>query len=248
MKKFLLLLVLMVPMLAVTGCGGDALKDEPVSEKSDVEVNLDYTFFESGSMSRSAEATYQEFYDNYVKTKLIAPKSYELTFKTEGGAIAQTVSGVWNGTSVLLKEGQYNVTGKSYHANYTSQNNGIRYVCDSLYLSFEEPISISKETKTLVLKAKYDCYLLLFKEENIKSIQSTFGVDPQKAGAVYYLFVNADTYKWMNDTVKLSIIIYKKDGTRINQTIGNMGFEVGKYYFFDDMTNSFDIDPMPNGN
>lgn len=248
MKKLLLALALMVPMLAFTGCGGENRQDEPVAPKAEVKVGLDYAFLESGSMSRSGETAYQEFYNNYVKTKQIAPKSYELTFKTEDGTIAQTVSGPWIGSSVVLKEGNYTVTGNSYHSNFRSDNKSVRYVCDSLYLSFEEPVSITKETVKLVLKAQYDCYLLLFNEANIKTIQTTFGVNPQKAGSVYYLFVNADTYKWMDLNYSLSIIINKKDGTRIDLSIGGMGFEVGKYYFFNDMTNSFDIDPMPNGN
>lgn len=249
MKKFLLALVLIVPMLAFTGCGGDDdTMIESAPDKTVVEVNLDYAFFESGSMSRNSETVYQEFYDNYVITKQIAPKSYELSFKTENGLVAQTVTGPWGGSSVALKEGQYTVAGKSYHSNYMSENYGVRYVSDSLYLSFDEPVFIAKGMRKLVLKAHYDCYLLLFNGENIRSMQSSFGVEPKMAGNIYYLFVNADTYKWMNTTQKLSIIINKIDGTRVDLTIGEMGLENGKYYFFNDMTNSFDIDPMPNGN
>lgn len=248
MKKLFFTLALIVPMLSFTGCGSGQQQDEPEPQKAEVNIKLDYTFYESGSMSRSGESAYQEFYNNYVKSKKIAPKHYNLTFKTEDGTVAQKVSGPWSGKSITLKEGKYVVSGNSYHTNYNSDRGGERYVCDSLYLTFDEPVSITKTTNSLTLTANYDCYLLLFNAATIKTIRSTFSVDPQKAGGVYYLFVNADTYNWMGSPSKLSIIVYKTDGTRVDMTIGGMGFEKGKYYFFDDMTNSFNIDPMPNGN
>lgn len=246
MKKFLLMLALIVPMIAFTSCGGD--NDDPQPQKTDVEVNLDYTFVESGNMSRSGETSYQQFFENYIKTKRLAPKGYSLSFNNEDGIEVQTVSGPWGGASIKLREGTYQVSGTSFPTTYSKETGYYKYTSDSLYLNFSESVNISKTTKQITLLAKYDCYLLLFNADNIEQIQSTFAVAPQKAGNVYYLFVNAGTYSYMGNQEVLSIIITRKDGTRIRTKIGGLGFEKGKYYFFDDITNSFNIEPMPNGN
>ena len=45
-----------------------------------------------------------------------------------------------------------------------------------------------------------------------------------------------------------SITINRNDGSPIDINICNLNFDLGKYYYFNDMTNSFDIPPMESGN
>ena len=61
--------------------------DEP---KEEVEFKLDYTFAESGDMTRATgEEVYTTFYDKYIKTKVLTPRNYTLTFsdKVTGSSV-----------------------------------------------------------------------------------------------------------------------------------------------------------------
>lgn len=58
----------MMTTLAITGCSNEE-QDNLVPEE--VTVNIDYDFWESGSMSRSGVDLYTNFYNKYVKTKVI---------------------------------------------------------------------------------------------------------------------------------------------------------------------------------
>ncbi len=252
MKKLIVMMMLAVVMAAsMTSCSSQT--DEPTTPTpEEVSVKLDYAFFEQGSMSRSGESVYESFYNDYVKTKILAPYSYYLTFRVEDDVRA-TMQGPWGGAGIRLKEGNYKVVGSSTPKIYSSSH-GAEDICDSLYIHFDEPVSITKTTEKITLSAKYDCYLLLFNANNIKSITASFG-DKKLAqvGNVYYLFVRKDCYTTQGSfgpyNTALYLDIVKKDGTKIdNLKIGEQGFEKGKYYYFNDMTNSFDIDPMVNGN
>lgn len=220
--------------------------DELIQDVKDVEVKLDYAFFDSGSMMRNGESVYISFYNDFVKTKKLAPKSYSINFLKNSTSIA-TVEGIWGNKSVNIKEGEYIVSGVS-KPQLNSSLYGGKLVSDSLYLIFNENVSITPETQNLTLQAKYDCYLLLFSSENIQEITDSFTKKTLPlAGSYYYLFVQGDSYV-NGGTSYLSLEIKHKDGTRLSMRIGDMNFKKGMYYYFNDMTNSFDIEPMPNGN
>lgn len=249
MKK-LIVMMSAVMAAAIVSCSSEI--DCLIPSLEEVSVKLDYAFFEQGSMSRSGESVYESFYNDYVKTKILAPYSYELTFMVEDKVIA-SMKGPWGGAGIRLKEGDYKIVGSSIPKIYSSYQ-GAEDICDSLYLNFNEHVSITKVTEKITLTAKYDCYLLLFNADNIKSITASFG-DKKLAqiGNVYYLFVRKDYYTTQGSygpyNTELCLDIVKKDGTKIdNLEIGKQGFEKGKYYYFNDMTNSFDIDPMVDGN
>lgn len=249
MKKLLLMLALVVSALTFTGCSSDnnTAQEEPTLPKSEVSISLDYSFVESGNMSRSGETVYQEFFDNYIKTKQLAPKNYSLTFVTEEGKQAQSVTGPWTGKSFKLREGTYKVKGYS-HPFFEDSNPYFNTASDSLFLNFDETVNISKTTSKLTLSAQYDCFLLLFSADNISQIIASFNNQPQKVGNVYCYFVNTASYNYGGTSSSLYLTILRKDGTKVVAQIGGLGFEKGKYYYFDDLTNTFNIDPMPNGN
>lgn len=246
MKKLILFMMLAVAMVAsFTSCSSKG--DEPTPPPQEVDVKLDYAFFEQGSMSRSGESVYESFYNDYIKTKILAPYSYRLIFYVEDDVMAD-MEGPWSGAGIRLKEGNYKVQGYSNPKIHSNDASG-EYVCDSLFLDFNEPVSITKTTEKVTLSAKYNCFLLLFNAENIKSITASFGNKKlAQAGNVYYLFVRQNYYVTSSYTTWLSLNIVKKDGTKISYSLKGNDFEKGKYYYFNDMTNSFDIDPMVNGN
>lgn len=208
----------------------------------EVTVKLDYSFFEQGSMSRSAELSYQTFYDNYIKTNVLAPETYNLTFSQSSSAV-QKINGRWDSADgIKLLEGTYLVNGISRPADY--------YFSNKMFLSFSEDVTVTKETQSIILKAHYDCFLLMFDSSSIKTIKAKFesnsgGTDLSKLGNEYYIFVNAKTNK---EGRALEILITRTNGSTVELALAKMPFENGKYYFFNDISNSFDIDPMENGN
>ena len=240
-KVFSLMLLIATIAVACQSCSSD--NNEPAPEPQEVEVKLDYSLFESGSMTRSGETVYQQFYNDFIKTKELAPKTYSLSFVANNKYVQQ-VSGKWGiDDAVLLREGTYSVSGTSAPADGT-------YFSDYMYLLFNEEVNISKEMTKLTLNAKYDCFLLMFDAVNIKTISATFstysgGSELSKAGNTYYLFVNSTKNGEGRD---LYIKLTRQNGSNVELNIAAMGLQKGKYYYFNDMTNSFDIDPMENGN
>lgn len=239
-KVFSLMLLLATIIIALPSCSAE--EDEPVTTPQEVEVKLDYSLFESGSMARSGETVYQQFYNDYIKTKVLTPTAYSLSF-VKGTKEVMSVSGTWDSNDAIkLLEGDYIVTGTSAPTD--------RYVSETVYLNFNENITISKETDKVVLNAKYNCFLLMFNAETIKSaawkfVSNSGETEMSKAGDVYYMFV-AETQN--SEKRDLLVNITRQNGTTIELNITSMNLKKGKYYYFNDMTNSFDVEPMENGN
>lgn len=104
----------------------------------------------------------------------------------------------------------------------------------------------------LILKAKYDSFLLMFDSENSTSIvydagASTNSSDSRSlkktAEGVYYVFLSGvyssgDTKVTVSRNNNKTSVVY----------LYEKSFTKGKYYYFNDMTNSFDIPMMESGN
>lgn len=248
MKKLTAIMAVAIAMTTLVSCSSQT--DEQLPTQEEVSVKLDYAFFEQGSMSRSGEASYQAFYDEYIKTKQLAPSQYSLSFRSENKEY-ESVSGTWNETIYKLREGEYDVTGETYPAAYHSNSiPNKKYLGNYMFLSFDERIAITKETESVTLSAKYDCYLLLFSSDNITKITAyvdSYGTDINKVGNYYPIFVLANEES-AAALKNLRLDVSKKDGTVIELNVGNMQFEKGKYYYFNEMSNSFDVPPMAAGN
>lgn len=241
MKKLIVMMMLaIITMAATVSCSSET--DSPTPTPEEVSVKLDYAFFEQGSMSRSGESVYESFYNNYVKTKVLAPKKYNLTFKKGGDAI-RLYNGEWGKTDLIkAPTGSYQIVGESYPNNSSLKS-------DSLFLKFDEQTTITAETKGITLTAKYDCFLLLFDASNISKISAYYNSgsgsrkDLVKKDGVFYLFATTT-----ESPAPLMIDIERPSGMTINIVASEFDFEKGKYYYFNDITNSFDIDPMVSGN
>lgn len=227
---------------------------EPEIVKEEINVKLDYALMSSGSMSRAGEDIYADFFEGCINNKLLAPQNYELTFKNNEGTgwAIKEVNGKWGeNEGVRLVEGTYTVEGATSpkYIPYTP-----KFAGDSIWLSFDERIEIKPDTKKLVLSAKYECFLLLFDADNISSIDAYYYYSNnskhslQKYKNIYYLFVNKNCETDYNRDSWLMLKITRPSGTSIILNLGNMSFENGKYYYFNDVTNSFDLEPMEQGN
>lgn len=242
MKKFLSFAIL---ALALTACSSS--NDEPQQPKQNVEVSLSYIFADNGDMARSTGSeVYTTFYNNQIKTKKLTPQHYNLTFTDNNGATF-TMESYWNKNSKFnILEGEYTVTGTSSPTTKTT---------DTLYLKFNEKITIKKENPNITLTAINNCFLLMLNSEQIKSVSLEaydFVGDKKnnytlsKTDNVYFLFAQS-FYKSYYGTNIMSITY--NDGRNSNiSDLEEIPFEKGKYYYFNEVSNSFDIPAMEEGN
>lgn len=247
MKKMFSMMFIMASLMYFTACSSDDESYVP----QDVEFSLDYTFVESGVMTKAAGAdVYNEFYEKYIKTRQLTPTTYSLTFTNqETGAVA-TINGLWDKKDgIRLPEGTYCIEGFS-----TPKETDFIEWSDSVYLAFNENVTIKKDMAQLTLKAIYDSYLLLFDAENSQSVVCK--CRNQTSATKNGILKHDDNIFWlsMQKTYRNEkrydyyIDIKRNDGQKSTINLLDIPFEKGKYYYFNDMTNSFDITKMESGN
>ena len=246
MKKLLSMMLIIASAGCFTACSND---DEPYVPQ-EVEFTLDYTFIESGAMTRAIGAdVYNDFYEKYIETRQLTPTTYSLTFTNqETGAVA-TINGRWDKKDgIRLPEGTYAVTGVS-----APKETQMKEWSDSVYLSFNETVSIKKDASMLTLTAIYDSYLLMFDAENTTGIScecSNISNNTKKKvlsdNEIYWLSMQKTFREYKTNDYFL--IITRNDGQKSTIKLLDIPFEKGKYYYFNDMTNSFDIPKMESGN
>ncbi len=216
---------------------------------TEVAVSLDYSFMESGSMTKAGDAVYSDFYEKYVKSKVLTPKTFNLTFTNVETKAVATIRGDWTKSHTFkLPTGEYEVVGTSHPAKQS---------LDSLYLTFNENVVISNETTSINLTANYDSYLLMFDASDKSSVKYSPGfssnsiIEPElkTVDTIRYAFLR-ELWKTTSgkDTYAYDIIIIKRGTLSSTIQIDKIPFEKGKYYYFNDLSNSFDIPPMTSGN
>lgn len=234
------ILLLMMTTLAIAGCSNEEQNNLVLEE---VTVNIDYDFWESGNMSRSGADLYTNFYNKYIKTKLLTPTTYTLSLSTKDVPKSTTINGYWgNKDGIRLVEGTYNIYGTS---NPISSKASI----DTLSMSFSEKVAITKETTSITLTAKHSSFMLIFDASNTTSIDysgylhggyGTYSL--AKKDDIFYIFISKD----IEESDK--IVITRKNKKQVTINLYGLPFEKGKYYYFNDVTNSFDVPPMTEGN
>lgn len=238
-NKLFILMLAAASMLCVTSCSSE----EEISVPQEVEFTVDYSFAESGSMTRaSGSEVFDTFFEKYIKTKKITPKTYSLRFMNEKTKATAEFKGYWDQEDgIRLPEGVYVVTG-------TSAPKGDNYgVSDSVYISFEDKITLTKDMNKLTLKADYNSFLAFFDAQNSKEVSYNTGGSyshklKKTEDNIFYIFVNTITSNSGN------FGIAHKNNTFSYIYLQGMPFEKGKYYYFNDMTNSFDLPKMESGN
>lgn len=240
MKKCLLAIA---ALFMFASCSKDSVAEPPQKQEAkEVEVTLGYSFVnEVGDMTRSGSTLYNEFYEEYIKTKKLAPPTFDLTFTNKETAAVTNIRGEWGEKHITLLTGEYEVVGKS-----VPQDDCI----DTLFLYFEEDVTITSETQAITLTAKYDSYLLLFNAADKDYINyryhnpssSYYTLELKNTGTLYYAFFKEFMFPKDN-----RISIYR-NGVSSTIILDNIPFEKGKYYYFNDVSGSFDIPPMESGN
>ena len=174
----------------------------------------------------------------------------DYSFAQSGNMTRATGAEVYDAFDVIrLVEGEYEVTGTSapISKNYVVQE----YASDTVYLKFNEVVNITKDMTKVNLTAIYDSYLLMFDNTNYKSasyrIINYNAMDMIKTESNYIVFIkNLKNYSSNNDDNV--ILLTRNDNSTISIELDEQPFEKGKYYYFNDMTNSFDIPKMESGN
>lgn len=240
-------------MMATIGILCACQKEETTPQ--DVTFNLSYSLDRGSSMTRAGEDLYNSFYENFVKTKKVGYPKYQLTFYKDEKEVGK-FSGEWDATLVTLPEGTYTVKGTSnsvLQGIFTKRENEH---LKTMSLSFDEEITISKNTKTLTLNPSYACHLVfvdatLFSKISVKGTHedgttTISGYTPTAlcdffdAAGVKYVFLDGDinitniTYKTINDD----------EGTL---NINTLGLENGNYYCLDAIATGYQVPPMNNG-
>lgn len=242
MKKFYLTIAI---AFAFFSCSEESVTTEQFPKE--VEVSLDYSFAESGNMTRNGSSVYTDFYNNHIKTKQLTPKRFELTFTNKETGATATVEGNWDKKhSFKFPVGEYEVTGTSYPSGILGDRViSLTERLDSLYLTFNEKITITNNTEKINLTAIHDSYMLMFDKNDKTSVSCRLYSSGSSSlylkciDEIYYAFIKNKAY---------SIIINREDKTTGNIVLDKIPFEKGKYYYFNDIDNSFNIPPMEEGN
>ena len=256
MKKksfYALTLLVSVMMMGFSACGSDdVLGDEKPTSKDEVKVYFVYTLDTSSgtSMNRApAKAAktnaevFDEFYTKIKSGELVAP-SYELTLTEVSTGATYTFKGNWNSHDLItLNTGTYHVVGKS-----TAEGENIQEKCS---IVFDEVCDISITSNVITLHASYDCFLLIFNNTDIQTLQNYNGTSLASfftLGTSYkYAFVKDQLYQ--TDKKKDAYILGKyTDGAEFKVFTGNLEFEKGKYYVYNSISNGFNLPEMEEGN
>ena len=244
MKKFLLSMVLCVIVSFLFSCEKEYIPQE-------IELSLDYTFVESGNMSRaSGEEVYTNFYNKYIKSKMLTPKTYELVFTNKETGATSSINGRWDrNDGIRLVEGQYEVVG---HSLPLHKRDYYQELSDSVYIAFNETVTIRKDDAKLTLKALHDAFLLMFDKDNTEMIyckcKGYANVQPLIYDENNFWLFMQKTYMDNDKTDAFYLEIYRTDGMKSTIYLQDIPFTIGKYYYFNNMTNSFDLPPMDSGN
>lgn len=214
----------------------------------DVTFTIDYTLDKGVNMTRSGADLYNDFYNNFVKTKKVGYPKYELNFY-QNNELVGTFSGEWDATLVTLPEGTYTVEGTSKSNKKWLDNSSNQPQHSNLSLDFKETVVISKNQNSITLNPTYDCYLVFFDTELVETAMIECPYESgssstmwrfSDAGGIKYAFINSASYA--------TKIQYKtKDGDSGELNISAMGFEIGKYYCLDAVATGYQLPPMDGG-
>lgn len=233
MKKFFGLMLLCATVIGFVSCEKSSENVKPEI----VDVCFDVQFVQSGSMTRSASEEYFAFYSNHIKNKELVPQNYTLTITNNKNESVATIDGMWNITSLQLPVGTYKVTGKSY-GDYRIAS-----------LKFDEEINITS-SGIFTLTAQYDCFLLMFPTDTgASNYQYVSGSSLSNKGYEMPTIDNL-SYMFVRDITSFLYISYNTAEGRNTFNLNNVGFtfENGYYYYYDMVSNSYNIPPMDSGN
>lgn len=239
-KLALLVKAFMVLLTSMSSCQKTTQNEEIVSIYLTYTITTDNGREMPGTKATSVEV-FDEFYQKIKSGELVAP-NYNLTFTEKSTGAIYTVTGNWAGKDmVTLRTGSYKVVGTS-----TAIGENIQEKCS---LKFEDDIIVDVYSKTITLKANYDCSLIIFSDASIAKLSNFNGIsstDLFKFDNFIYAFIHTKLYAdGKQDQSYL-------EGRHTNETqfkiyTGHLIYEIGKFYVYNDINASFDLEKMEEG-
>ena len=227
-------------LFSLSSCEKVDQQDETVS------VYLTYTITsDNGEAMPGTKATnadvFNEFYQKIKSGELVAP-NYNLVFTEKTTGAVYTVNGTWAGKDmVTLRTGTYSVVGTS-----TASGENIQEKCS---LIFDDEITVDINSTTINLKASYDCALIIFSDASIAKLSNFNGnssTDLFKFNNYIYAFIHTTLYAEGKQAQAYLEGRHTND-TQFKIYTGNLNYEIGKYYVYNDINAAFDLDKMEEG-
>jgi hypothetical protein len=243
---------------------------EPIdpANQGNVIVTLDFGFPASGNITAKSESSYLDFYTKYISSKVLTPKTYFLYFQGVNLHNYIQVSGKWGiPLLVALPPDRYEVGGFSWPTKYSACG-------DTCYLKFNETVDITQTSTNITLKAIYDCSLILLDTTDVKSTKliadtiklpqyrNTVKTTMMKSEDFYHTFLsnNATNGVGQDKIEGLSLKVTSRQKELITHPeeipfyrnkwvdipLSLYIWEAGKYYYFSNTSNGYNLSPMTN--
>ena len=217
MKRFLLLLAA-VSCVGFVSCsetmnangeseenGGNDNKEYTVKFKVDMrvpELKEEVLNAEDDELS----LFFVNFYNSLITNGLAVPNDYALTF-TKDGEVVGEYEGTWGETEIALPNGTYQVTGECIGDFNTAS------------FSFDESITIDKNTSILSLSPSFNCWIFAFDRQAFSNAWWCNGETPSK---LVYLNKTDDFFYVFNSSElsKLPFVLgYSEDCNNLHEQI-----------------------------
>ena len=159
--------------------GGDGDKEYAVKFK--VDMRVPELKEEVKNSEGELAVVYVKFYTDVITSRLAVPNDYTLTF-TKGEDVVGEYEGTWGETEIVLPNGTYRVTGECIGDFNTAS------------FSFDESITIDKNTSVLTLSPSFNCWIFAFDRQAFSNAWWCNGETPSelvylnKTDDVFYVF------------------------------------------------------------
>lgn len=250
MKKYLVIFASLMMLAVVSSCSNYEYEEPTQVVTLSLDCSLDGTRANSNNL-------YNQLYNKILSKELIAD-SYVLKFTNKTTGESFDVRGNWNSTdAVSINTGTYKVTGSC-----SAYGAGIQDKCS---IKFDTEATVTATSSKLVLKADYDCFLLIFDKKVVSNAYILYAID--KSNVIERHFFEYDNilygfskslYNAENASNQYLYINYKDDEAKQIST-KNLNVKNGEYYIFDEypagvsilnlnwQTPTFTIDKMVYG-
>lgn len=238
--------IIFTTLLALIGC--KKVSVEPITEE--VSITLSYALDTSvgSDMTKASDAeVFDMFYEKMKTGELVAP-DYHITFEEVTTGATYEFNGKWdNEDMITIRTGKYRIKGYSRASG--------EYIQDKASLAFDEEREISASSRSVVLTAIYDCFLLAFAKSDIKTMKlyyTYYGDSSAKTlfsfEDYYYAYANDVLYSnQANRKEQACISGERQNGSIFKIYVGNANLEKGKYYIYNDVNGSFELPKMEAG-
>lgn len=239
--------IILAAIAVLVGC--EKPTPEPVAE--DVNITIAYTLDTSvgSDMTRATDAEAFDMFYKKMKSGELVASDYHITFEEVTTGASYEFDGKWDSEDMItIRTGKYRIKGYSKASG--------DYIQDKVSLIFDEEQEISTSSKSVVLNAIYDCFLLAFAKSDIKVMKlyyTYYGDSSSKTffsfEDYYYAFANNVLYSnQANRKEQACISGERQNGSVFKIYVGNAILEKGKYYIYNDVDGSFELPKMDAGN